>query len=189
MLRLLASSLVCLSLIAGCGTSSVSPLGASTAPSSSPTPTPSPAAAVVLDINKQVVYARDRHGAVVGRQLLAISQGDQLVCYSVYGNTSNKDLDRVFRAFDILLAAKLALPIFSDNAPAIATDIPFNNSDGDVAPNADASDNDDADDEADRDADSEATDDDDDHRDADFGDVVMILSHEWWNDCAWDPFI
>ena len=137
------------------------------------------AAAVVLDINKQVVYARDRHGAVVGRQLLAISQGDQLVCYSVYGNTSNKDLERVFRAFDMLFAAKLALPIFSDNAPAIATDIPFNNSDGDVAPNAEASDA------ADDDDAEEATDD----AAADFGDVAMILSHEWWDDCAWDPFM
>ncbi len=31
------------------------------------------AAAVVLDINKQVVYARDKRGSVVGRQLVAIS--------------------------------------------------------------------------------------------------------------------
>jgi hypothetical protein len=56
MLRVVASSLVCLSLLAGCATTSGSrspslaptatpgPTGASTAPSSNPTPTPSPAA-------------------------------------------------------------------------------------------------------------------------------------------------
>jgi len=37
-----------------------------------------------LDVNKQVVYARDPHGAVIGRQLLAISEADELVCFSVY---------------------------------------------------------------------------------------------------------
>jgi hypothetical protein len=70
------------------------------------------AAAVVLDINKQVAYARDATGAVVGRQLLAISKDSQLVCYAVYGSVKTKQLEPLFRRFDVELAAKLKLPIF-----------------------------------------------------------------------------
>jgi len=39
------------------------------------------AAAVMLDINKQVVYARNEKGAVVARQLLAISEERNLVAF------------------------------------------------------------------------------------------------------------
>jgi len=42
------------------------------------------AAAVVLDVNKQVVYARNRRGSVIARQLLALSEDDRLVAYDVY---------------------------------------------------------------------------------------------------------
>jgi hypothetical protein len=42
------------------------------------------AAAITLDINKQVVYARSATGRVVARQLLAIADDDRLVCFQVY---------------------------------------------------------------------------------------------------------
>ena len=70
------------------------------------------AAAVVLDINKQVVYARDKRGTVVGRQLVAISEADQLVCYDIYPLSAQKDLGAAFREFDAQLASALDLPIY-----------------------------------------------------------------------------
>jgi hypothetical protein len=70
------------------------------------------AAAVVLDVNKHVVYARDARGAVIGRQLIAISDVDRLVCYPIYGSASEAQLAPVFRAFDQAFAAKLGVPIY-----------------------------------------------------------------------------
>ncbi|HEY1811146.1 MAG TPA: hypothetical protein VGG74_02260 [Kofleriaceae bacterium] len=70
------------------------------------------AAAVVLDVNKQVVYARDARGSVVARQLVAISDADELVCFWVYGQTS---LASKFRDFDQLLADRLGVPISRDD--------------------------------------------------------------------------
>ncbi len=66
------------------------------------------AAAVVLDVNKQVVYARDARGTVLGRQLVAISDADELVCFHVYGRAS---LAPLFRDFDGSLADRLGMPI------------------------------------------------------------------------------
>lgn len=66
------------------------------------------AAAVVLDVNKQVVYARDARGAVLARQLLAISDSDELVCFRVYGQAA---LAPLFRDFDRALADRLGIPI------------------------------------------------------------------------------
>ncbi|MHB8694307.1 MAG: hypothetical protein ACYDHH_23960 [Solirubrobacteraceae bacterium] len=96
------------------------------------------AAAVVLDINKSVVYARDEHGTVIGRQLIALSEAHELVCFNVY--TSNPtQLQPLFRDFDLALATELRIPLFD---PATAT--------------------------------------------ADY-DIATILSHEWWDDGAWNP--
>ncbi len=71
------------------------------------------AAAVVLDINKQVVYARDTRGAVVGRQLVAISEDERLVCYEVYPLNAQKELNNAFREFDRQFASALGLPIYN----------------------------------------------------------------------------
>ena len=70
------------------------------------------AAAVVLDVNKQVVYARDRRGSVIGRQLLAISECDQLVCFSVYATASIELLEPLFRDYDRWFACQLGIPLF-----------------------------------------------------------------------------
>lgn len=72
------------------------------------------AAAVVLDVNKQVLYARDKRGSVVGRQLLAISEADELVCFSVYGTVGIDLLEPLFREHDLAFAAQLGLPRSSD---------------------------------------------------------------------------
>ncbi|MEZ4361378.1 MAG: hypothetical protein R3B48_14425 [Kofleriaceae bacterium] len=64
------------------------------------------AAAVILDANKHVVYARDARGAVLARQLIAISETDELVCFSVYGAAT---LEPLFRDFDHALAERLGL--------------------------------------------------------------------------------
>ena len=72
------------------------------------------AAAIVLDVNKHVVYARDDRGSVVGRQLLAISEADELVCFSPYGASHADALALLFRDFDRALSGRLGLPVFAD---------------------------------------------------------------------------
>ena len=49
------------------------------------------AATVLLDINKQVVFARDARGNFVARQLLAISAEGKLVCFPVYVADGTRD--------------------------------------------------------------------------------------------------
>jgi hypothetical protein len=68
------------------------------------------AAAVALDVNKHVVYARDARGAVVGRQLVALSEADELVCFRAYAPTL---LEPLFAAFDRQLAAELRVPVYA----------------------------------------------------------------------------
>lgn len=67
------------------------------------------AAAVVLDVNKQVVYARDPSGLIVGRQVIAISEDGRLVAYAVYPAGAPADLKRAFRDYDAELAAALGI--------------------------------------------------------------------------------
>ncbi len=69
-------------------------------------------AGIALDVNKQVVYARDAKGRVVARQLVAVSESSELVCYPLYYASSQSDsLDQVFLAYDRALAAHLELPL------------------------------------------------------------------------------
>lgn len=70
------------------------------------------AAAVVLDLNKHVVYARNEKGAVVGRQLVAVTEQEQLAVYEVYPQSVSSELKRVFRDFDLDLAARLGLELY-----------------------------------------------------------------------------
>ena len=72
------------------------------------------AAAVVLDVNKLVVYARNERGAVIARQLVAISEDDTLVCFHVYPLASGAAVKAAFAEFDRLLAAALGSPIHGD---------------------------------------------------------------------------
>ena len=95
------------------------------------------AAAVVLDFNKQVVYARDARGTVVGRQLVAFSEDRKLVCFYVYPLDAQKRLGPLFAAYDRQFSEALGLPIYQPEG------------------------------------------------DEDF-EVAHILSHEWWDDSAWN---
>jgi hypothetical protein len=70
------------------------------------------AAAVVLDVNKQVIYARDIRGAVVGRQLVALSESDELVCFGVYGSAKAEVIEPLFREFDRAFASKLGVQLY-----------------------------------------------------------------------------
>jgi len=72
-------------------------------------------AAVLLDMNKQVVYARDQHGKVLGRQLLALSKDDQLVCFSVYPLNTKSQVHALFLKYDRDFAKLLGLPLYKED--------------------------------------------------------------------------
>jgi hypothetical protein len=70
------------------------------------------AVAALLDVNMQVLYARDHQGRVVGRQLLTISDDNRLVCFSVYPNPAAQSIKAIFLDYDLALAQALALPLY-----------------------------------------------------------------------------
>jgi hypothetical protein len=67
---------------------------------------------VVLDVNKQVVYARNRRGSVIARQLVAVSDGDEVVTFNVYPLSTPLPLKRLFLDFDHRYADAVRLPLF-----------------------------------------------------------------------------
>lgn len=67
------------------------------------------AAAALLDINKQVLYARNEQGAVIARQLLAISDNDELVPFAVYPESVAPAVQRAFDRYDTELASALGI--------------------------------------------------------------------------------
>jgi len=69
------------------------------------------AAAVVLDINKRVLYARDAQRRVLARQLLAISDDDTLVPFSVYPASTPPALESFFLDYDLAFSEALGLPL------------------------------------------------------------------------------
>lgn len=71
------------------------------------------AVAAALDINKRVVYARNTRGVVLARQLLAVSEDDRLVCFSVYPQSAGPEIRAMFRAFDIQFSDALGLPLLA----------------------------------------------------------------------------
>lgn len=77
------------------------------------------AAAVVLDLNKQVLYARNAQGHVVARQLVALSEEEHLICFQVYPESTPSSITALFRAYDVAWAHTLGLPLY---VPADATD-------------------------------------------------------------------
>ncbi len=70
------------------------------------------AVAALLDVNKQVLYARDSQRRVVARQLVAISDDDRLVCFSVYPQSADEGVKSMFREYDHAFAEALNLPLF-----------------------------------------------------------------------------
>lgn len=77
------------------------------------------AAATVLDINKQVVFARTAKGGFLARQIMGITEKGFLACFDVYPQVS-PDLRRAFRDYNLGLAKELGLEIFVE--PEESTD-------------------------------------------------------------------
>lgn len=73
------------------------------------------ALAVVLDFNKQVIYARDDRGRMLARQLVAISEDDRLVCFEVYPLGSHQRLRQLFREYDRRFAEALGVALYKDS--------------------------------------------------------------------------
>lgn len=71
------------------------------------------AAAVMLDFNKQVLYARNDQRKVIGRQLIALSEQNQLVCFSAYPVKISEKIKGFFKKYDRQLARELDIPICS----------------------------------------------------------------------------
>ena len=82
------------------------------------------AAAVTLDVNKQVIYARTQARGVVARQLVAISEADELVCFEVYPLSVSSNVRQLFRDYDRALAEGLGIDIHApdpeEDPPEIA---------------------------------------------------------------------
>ncbi|MEW6734185.1 MAG: hypothetical protein AB1489_22860 [Acidobacteriota bacterium] len=70
------------------------------------------AVAAVLDINKQVLYARNEKNGMIARQLVAISKERQLVCFEVYPLNIDKEIKMLFCQYDIKFAQALGLELF-----------------------------------------------------------------------------
>jgi hypothetical protein len=74
------------------------------------------AVAVALDVNKKVLYCRNSSGAVVARQVLAISNAEELVCFEVYPKGVSRELQQAFADYDRALAGMLGLNIHNPSA-------------------------------------------------------------------------
>jgi hypothetical protein len=69
-----------------------------------------------MDINKQVLYCRNSSGAVAARQVLAISNAEELVCFEVYPYGVSRDLKQAFADYDRAFAGALGLSIHNPGA-------------------------------------------------------------------------
>jgi hypothetical protein len=69
------------------------------------------AAAIVLADNKQVLCARNRDNAVVARQVVALSEEEQLICLHVYPLNTDRELLALFRDYDRRFAEALGVDL------------------------------------------------------------------------------
>lgn len=74
------------------------------------------AAAVLLDANHQVLYARDSRGRVIARQIVAISDEERLVCFSVYPLNARSEIKQAFFDYDHEFAAALGIEVHEPDA-------------------------------------------------------------------------
>jgi hypothetical protein len=72
------------------------------------------AAAIILDENKQVIYAKNQQGTVVARQVIALSEEEQLVCFSVYPLSADQELLAFFREYDRSFAQALGIELYKE---------------------------------------------------------------------------
>ncbi|GEM_PF-1425065 len=71
------------------------------------------ALAVVLDLNKQVIYARDDKGRVLARQLVAIAEDNRLICFHIYPEGAHRRLRKLFREYDRRFAEALGIAVYA----------------------------------------------------------------------------
>lgn len=97
------------------------------------------AVANAVDINKHVIYIRDRKSMIVGRCLLALTEWGQLLTYNVYTNVPDLDLPSWVNRFVISLASRMqthcvlsgvvpslvAPDWYNDGAIEMGNDFPF----------------------------------------------------------------
>ena len=69
------------------------------------------AAATVLDINKQVLYARDAKGMVVGRQVVGYAKDGKVVAFPVYPISAPAAIRTLFHDYDREFAAALGTSV------------------------------------------------------------------------------
>ncbi|MDH4184653.1 MAG: hypothetical protein OEV92_10550, partial [Nitrospinota bacterium] len=82
------------------------------------------AAAVALDINKRVLYARAANGRAVARMLTAIDKQERLVCFSVYPHTASGELKIFFKDVARQWAAAMGVSIYKSKKGADDYEIP-----------------------------------------------------------------
>ncbi|RUT03784.1 hypothetical protein DSM106972_046980 [Dulcicalothrix desertica PCC 7102] len=73
------------------------------------------AVAVLLNINKQVLYARNQKGTIIARQLIAISEAQELVCFSIYPHNIHTHIKSIFYEYNIMFADALGLTLYQDS--------------------------------------------------------------------------
>ena len=71
------------------------------------------AAATVLDINKQVIFARDAEGRFLARQIVAISDDGELVCFEVYPR-SGPAMQQLFIDYDRAFATAIGTTVLTE---------------------------------------------------------------------------
>ena len=69
-------------------------------------------ASIALDVNKQVIYAKNSTGSVVARQIIAISEDNRLVCFSVYPEKAPPEVKKLFKNYDLRFAEALGVNVF-----------------------------------------------------------------------------
>ncbi len=69
-------------------------------------------ASIALDVNKQVIYARNSTRNVVARQIIAISEDNRLVCFSVYPENASPEVKKLFKEYDQRFAEALGVNVF-----------------------------------------------------------------------------
>ncbi len=72
-------------------------------------------AAVVIDINKTIIYARDKNNKIIARQLVAWSEEKQLVCFSVYPLELKEAILDLFIEYNYQLADFLTIKVYKSN--------------------------------------------------------------------------
>ena len=69
----------------------------------------------MLDINKHVIFARNKLDHFMTRQIIVITDDNKLACYSVYPD-ANYAMLTLFAKYDIALAEHLGVEIATESA-------------------------------------------------------------------------